>query len=123
MAFDEELGDRVRDLVAPRSDSAEIRMFGGLCFTIAGNMCCGVINDDLMVRLAPEDAERALAEEGVRAMDFTGKPMKGMIYVGSEVTADDEGLAAWVEEGVAFASSLPPKPKKGKKQQAKATAG
>jgi TfoX/Sxy family transcriptional regulator of competence genes len=122
MAFDEALGDRVRDLVAPRSESGEIRMFGGLCFTIAGNMCCGVINDDLMVRLAPEDAERALEEEGVRAMDFTGKPMKGMIYVGSEVTADDERLAAWVEEGVAFASSLPPKPKKAKKAKAKAKA-
>jgi hypothetical protein len=112
MPYDEELGDRVRELVAPRSDSGEIKMFGGLCFTIAGNMCCGVVNDDLMVRLSHEDAERALSEEGVRPMDFTGRPSKGMIYVGPEVTADDEALASWVEEGVGFASSLPPKPKK-----------
>src|SRR5262245_28761043 len=112
MAYDEALGDRVRELVAPRSDSGEISMFGGLCFTIAGNMCCGVVNDDLMVRLAPEDAERALAETGIRPMDFTGKPMQGMVYVGPEVTADDRELQSWVEEGVSFASSLPPKPKK-----------
>ncbi len=81
MAYDEVLGDRVRELVAPQSESGEIKMFGGLCFTIAGNMCCGVVHDDLMLRLAPDDAERALSEEGVRPMDFTGKPMKGMVYV------------------------------------------
>jgi TfoX/Sxy family transcriptional regulator of competence genes len=112
MPYDEALGDRVRELVAPQSESAEIAMFGGLCFTIAGNMCCGVVNDDLMVRLAPDDAARALEEDGVRPMDFTGRPSKGIVYVSSEVTSDDGRLASWVEEGVAFASSLPPKPKK-----------
>lgn len=117
MAFDEALGDRVRELISPHSESAEIRMFGGLCFTIAGNMACGVVNDDLMVRMAPEDAERAVAEDGVRPMDFTGRPMKGMVYVGAEQTADDARLASWVEEGVGFAASLPPKPKKPEKRR------
>jgi hypothetical protein len=112
MAYDEALGDRVRELVAPQSGSGEIKMFGGLCFTIGGNMCCGVMDEDLMLRLPPAEAERALDAEGVRRMDFTGKPMKGMIYVGPEVTADDDRLASWVDAAVGFASSLPPKKKK-----------
>ncbi len=120
MAYDETLGDRVRELVAPQTGSGEIKMFGGLCFTIGGNMCCGVVNEDLMLRLPPEEAERALDEEGVRPMDFTGKPMKGMVYVGPEVTADDDTLASLVDAAVGFASSLPPKKKKQKKQKSSA---
>ena len=61
----------------------------------------------------PDAMQRALAESGIRPMDFTGKPAKGMVYVGPEVTADDRQLESWVEEGVSFASSLPPKPKRG----------
>ena len=115
MAYDEGLADRVRDLVAPVSGSREIKMFGGLCFTIDGNMCCGVVNDDLIVRLAPEDAERALSEDGARPFDFTGKPAKSTIYVGAEVTADDAALASWVDAGVGYASSLPAKKRTAKR--------
>ena len=109
MAFDETLADRVRDLLAPRADLGERKMFGGIAFMIAGNMAVGVIDDDLMVRLDPADAERALAEPHTRPMDFTGKPMKGMIFVDSAGTASDEDLASWVDAGADFASSLPPK--------------
>lgn len=109
MAFDEALADRIREVLAPRSEVSERKMFGGIAFMVAGNMCCGVIGEDLMVRLGTEDAERALGEPHVRPMDFTGKPTKTAIYVDPEGTADDESLAAWVEAGADLASSLPPK--------------
>jgi TfoX/Sxy family transcriptional regulator of competence genes len=109
MAFDETLADRVRDLLAPRADLSERKMFGGIAFMIGGNMAIGVVGDDLMVRLDPADAERALAEPHVRPMDFTGKPMKGMVFVDSGGTASGNDLASWVEAGADFASSLPPK--------------
>ena len=109
MAYDEALAERVRDVLAPRVDLTERKMFGGIAFMIGGNMAIGVIGDDLMVRLEPTDAERALAEPHVRPMDFTGRPMKGMVFVGSAGTASDDDLAGWVGAGADFAASLPPK--------------
>jgi TfoX/Sxy family transcriptional regulator of competence genes len=84
-------------------------MFGGIAFMLAGNMAVGVIGDDLMVRLDPEDAAKALQEPHTRPMDFTGKPSKNMVYVDAEGTASDEDLAAWVDAGADYAVSLPPK--------------
>ena len=109
MAFDEALADRVRDALAPRADLSERKMFGGIAFMIAGNMAVGVIGDDLMVRLEPADAERALTEPHARPMDFTGKPMKNMVFVDSAGTASDDDLASWVDAGADFAASLSPK--------------
>jgi TfoX/Sxy family transcriptional regulator of competence genes len=84
-------------------------MFGGIAFMLAGNMAVGVIGEDLMVRLDPADAEKALEEPHTRPMDFTGKPMKKMVYVDPQGTEREEDLAAWVEAGADYASSLPPK--------------
>jgi len=84
-------------------------MFGGIAFMLAGNMAVGVIGEDLMVRLDPADAEQALREPHTRPMDFTGKPMKKMVYVDPQRTASDEDLAAWVDAGADYAASLPPK--------------
>lgn len=109
MAFDETLADRVRDALSPRVGVTERKMFGGIAFMIAGNMAVGVIGDDLMVRLDPADAEKALAEPRTRPMDFTGRPMKGMIYVDPAGTGADADLVGWVDAGAAFAASLPPK--------------
>jgi TfoX/Sxy family transcriptional regulator of competence genes len=109
MAFDEELARRVRDVLAPRPELSERKMFGGIAFMIGGNMAVGVIEDDLMVRLDPADAERALTETNTRPMDFTGRPMTGMVFVGSAGTDDDEELASWVDAGADFAASLPAK--------------
>lgn len=86
-------------------------MFGGIAFMLAGNMAMGVIGGDLMVRLDPADAEKALGEPHGRPMDFTGKPAKNMVYVDPEGTASDEGLAEWVDAGADYAASLPPKVK------------
>jgi TfoX/Sxy family transcriptional regulator of competence genes len=109
MAFDETLADRIRAALAPRAGVTERRMFGGIAFMVEGNMAVGVIDDDLMVRLGTEDAEKALAEPSTRPMDFTGRPMKGMVYVDPTGTAGDDDLAGWVDAGAEFAASLPPK--------------
>lgn len=111
MAFDEALADRVREALSARPELGERRMFGGIAFMLAGNMCCGVIGEDLMVRLGG-DAEAALAEPHTRPMDFTGKPMKTAVYVDPEGTASDTDLLKWVEAGADFAASLPPKASK-----------
>jgi TfoX/Sxy family transcriptional regulator of competence genes len=112
MAYDEALADRVRDALAPRAELSERKMFGGIAFMIGGNMAVGVIEDDLMVRLDPGDAERALGEPNTRPMDFTGRPMKGMVFVEAAGTAADDDLAGWVDAGADFAASLPPKQKR-----------
>lgn len=109
MAFDELLTERVRELLSVRNGFAERKMFGGIAFMLGGNMAVGVIGEDLMVRLDPADAEKALTEPHARPMDFTGKPSKGMIYVDPGGTEADTDLASWVEAGAAFAESLPPK--------------
>ena len=109
MAYDEALADRIRDVLSARSDVSERKMFGGVAFMVAGNMACGVLGEDLIVRLGEEEGEKALAEDGVRPFDFTGKPMKTTVYVSPERTADEEGLAEWVEAGADYAASLPPK--------------
>ncbi len=111
MAFDEALADRIRDALAARAEVTERKMFGGIAFMLAGNMAVGVIGGDLMVRLDPADAEKALREPHTRPMDFTGKPARNMIYVDPEGTAGDEDLTAWVDAGADHASSLPPKSK------------
>ena len=109
MAYDEQLAERVRDLIALREGLTERRMFGGIGFMLDGNMACGVIGEELIVRMSPEDAERALAEQHVRPFDFTGRPMNGWVFVASEGVESDEDLAAWVDDGADFAASLPAK--------------
>jgi len=87
----------------------EKKMFGGICFMLGGNMCCGVANDDLMARVGPDGQGEALAQPGARAMDLTGRPMKGFVFVGPQGTQDGPALKRWVERGVTFARTLPVK--------------
>jgi hypothetical protein len=109
MAFDEGLAERVRALVADDSGTRERKMFGGLCFLCGGNMACGVVGDELMVRVGPDAWSDALSDPHAREMDFTGRSMKGMVFVGAAGVAEDGDLASWVERGTVFARSLPPK--------------
>lgn len=109
MAFDEALADRIRDVLSARADVSERKMFGGVAFMVAGNMACGVLGEDLIVRLGDEEAEKALDEDGVRPFDFTGRPTKTTVYVGQERTAEGAGLTEWVEAGADHAASLPAK--------------
>jgi len=109
MAYNEELADRVRVVLAVRKDVTERKMFGGLSFMLGGNMCCGVIKDDLVVRVGPDRYEDTLAEPHARPMDFTGRPLRGMVYVGPEGCRTDRAVAKWVRRAVEFAASLPKK--------------
>ncbi len=109
MAYDEGLAQRLRELLEDRTDVSEKKMFGGLAFLLGGHMCVGVIGDELMVRVGPDAHERELREPHARPMDFTGRPLKGFVYVAVEGFESDTDLGRWVERGVAFAGSLPPK--------------
>ena len=109
MAFDEGLAQRLREILAARDDVVEKRMFGGLAFMVSGNMCCGVLGEDLMARVGPGRYTSVLQLPHARPMDFTGKPLKGFVYVGHEGIASDDDLAVWVGRCLEFTDSLPPK--------------
>lgn len=109
MAYDEGLATRVRDVLGEQPGLAEKKMFGGLAFLVYGNMACGVRGDDLMVRVAADAADAALDEPGVRASDMGGRPMKGWLLVGADGYVEDDDLRRWVDRGLAYANSLPPK--------------
>ena len=109
MAYDEGLAERIRSHTAGDPRVTERKMFGGLAFLCAGNMACGVVGDELMVRVGPDTWADALGQPHAREMDFTGRSMKGMVYVGVEGFAEDDDLRRWVTRGLDFAHSLPPK--------------
>lgn len=109
MAYDEGLAQRVRELLEGEPDFQEKKMFGGFCFLLQGNMVCGIIKDDLIVRVGPEHYEDALKRPHVRKFDITGKPLRGWVMVSCEGHEADEDLSAWVQQGVRYALSLPPK--------------
>ena len=109
MAYDEGLAQRIREVLEDRPGVNEKKMFGGLCFLVNGNMCCGVATDELMVRVGPDAYEAALAEPHAREMDFTGRAMKGFVFVGLDGFESDEDLERWVGRGASYAKSLPEK--------------
>ena len=111
MAYDEDLAQRVRDLLAPRSEFEERKMFGGLAFMVNTHMACGIIKEDLMVRVGKDGHDAALAR-GAREMAFTGRPMRSMVIVPGLQVGDDQGLEPWVVLAADFALSEPPKPPK-----------
>ena len=109
MAYDEQLANRIRGLLRPFPGVGERQMFGGLAFLLQGNMCCGVVGEELMVRVGKESYEAALHEPHAREMDFTGRPLRGFVYVAAEGLVSDGDLRAWVERGARHAESLPSK--------------
>ena len=109
MAYDEELGDRIRDVLADRDDVREQKMFGGLGFMVSGHMTVGVIDDELMARVGADGEDDALAQPHARPMDFTGRPMTGFIQIAAEGVATEEQVQPWVERALAFVTTLPPK--------------
>jgi TfoX/Sxy family transcriptional regulator of competence genes len=117
MAIDEGLAERVREQLQGLQGLTERRMFGGLVFMLNGNMCVGLVRESLMIRIGPDNYEALLAQPHARPMDFTGKPLRGFIYVAPEGIAEDEDLASWVECAVAYAGALPPKEKTPKPRQ------
>jgi TfoX/Sxy family transcriptional regulator of competence genes len=109
VAYDVHLADRIRSILESAGEFSEKKMFGGLAFMVNGHMCCGVLKTDLVLRLTPEEAATSLRQPHTRPMDFTGKPMKSMIYVSAIGTDSDKALAAWLESAVTLARSVPEK--------------
>lgn len=109
MSYDNNLAERVRKVLTGHSGLEERRMFGGLAFMLRGNMCCGVVGDDVVIRVGPGEYGAALSEPNTREMDFTGRPLKGFVYVNAKGVASDKNLRDWVSRAVRFAGSLPAK--------------
>ena len=111
MAYDEQLAERVREIVGARSGVIEKKMFGGLGWMINGNMAVGVMSKGgLIVRIDPAETDAVLREPGVGTFGREGaKPMKGMVIVDPDTLADDAALADWVDRGADRAASMPPK--------------
>src|SRR5258708_4682338 len=109
MSYDEKTAERVRRILSLRLDVVEKKMFGGLCFMVNGSMCCGLTSTALMVRIGPDGYERALAQPHARPMDFTGRPLTGMVYVDPAGYKTDAALAKWLQRGIDCGSGLPAK--------------
>ena len=107
MAYDERLAERIRAALKGRRGVSEKKMFGGIAFLVRGHMFCGVTHEALMVRVGPEAYSDALARPHAREMDFTGRPLEGMVYVDAPGVRTSRQLAAWIERGLRFARSLP----------------
>ena len=109
MVYDKGLAQIVREFLEEKPAYIEKKMFGGIGFLLQGNMACGIINNDLIVRVGPANYEDALKLPHSREFDFTGRPMKGWIMVSSDGVDSEEVILKWVNKGVDFALSLPPK--------------
>lgn len=109
MAFDTALAARIREVLQPNEGITERKMFGGIAFMLDGHMVVGVIDSALMARVGP-DAPAALYDQPhVRPMDFTGRPMRGFLYVDPPGIAEDAALQEWIDRCLAFVRTLPPK--------------
>jgi TfoX/Sxy family transcriptional regulator of competence genes len=98
MAYNEELADRVREMIAlTHKNVLEKKMFGGLCFMVNDKMCVGVEKERMMVRIDPAVYEEALEQEGSVPMDFTGKVMKGYVFVSNTALTTKNKLQYWVK--------------------------
>ena len=109
MAYDTTLAKRVVALLRRRKHITQKKMFGGVCFLVDGNMCCGVERDKLVIRVGAEPYEQLLRKRHVKPMDFTSRPLRGFIYVMPEGVRGQETLRSWLEYGLRYAGSLLPK--------------
>lgn len=113
MTYDERLEGRIRRAVGGREDVTEKKMFGGVAFLLDEKMFIGIVKDDLMVRVGPEQHQAALAEPHVRPMDFSGRPMVGYVYVEPAGSSTEKAVKRWVERGLEFVATVEKKaPKK-----------
>ena len=111
MAYDEKLALRLAKAFSRRKGAVEKKMFGGIAYMVNGHMCCGVVDELLMLHVGPDAYQDTLKEKHTREMDFTGRPMKGYIYVEPKGCKSDADLKSWIERGIKFIKTLPPKKK------------
>src|SRR5688572_6631247 len=116
MAYDIALSDRIREgLVHLDGQVEEKRMFGGICFMLNGKMCVGVLKDEMMCRIGPDEYEQALGQPGCREMRFTGRPMKGYVFVSSDAAATKKELQKWLDLCIAYNADARQSPRKKKR--------
>lgn len=96
MAFDEKLNNRIREALLELPDVSEKHMFGGVCYMVNGKMCIGVVKDEMMCRIGPQQYEKALERKGCREMTFTGKPLNGYVYVSDEGMKTKKDFDHWI---------------------------
>jgi TfoX/Sxy family transcriptional regulator of competence genes len=112
MAYDENLAQRMREILLGAPNLNEMKMFGGIAFLINGNMACGVTQNDMIVRVGPEASEQALAAPHTKPFGMTGRaPMSGWVQVAPAGFPTDDALQEWIQQGLRYAASLPPKAK------------
>ncbi|MGH7451421.1 MAG: TfoX/Sxy family protein [bacterium] len=116
MAYNETLAQRVREALSAQPKVEEKKMMGGLTLMVNGKMCAGIVRDDLMARIAPEAYETALTKKGCREMDFTGKPMKGFVFISPEGTRLKEDLDYWIGLALDFNKRAKASKKRKKRQ-------
>jgi hypothetical protein len=109
VAYDEELAERIRVVLADAPDLIERRMFGGIAFMLGEHMVCGVVREDLMLRLGREGVDRALEEPHTAPVTFTGPRMTSMVFVAPDGVREDAELAGWIGRAREFVATLPPK--------------
>jgi len=109
MAYDEGVAERLREAFSSREDVIEKKMFGGIAFMVSGNMCCGVVNDTLMARVGADHYAAALNKPHAREMNFTGRPMKGFVFVAPKGFESDDDLESWVRLCLDFVATRPAK--------------
>ena len=117
MAYSELLAKRMRNsLTALDTRYVEKKMFGGLAFMVENKMCCGIVKDEMMVRVVDDRYEEAVSKPGARAMDFTGRPMKGFVFVSDEGFPTEKALRAWLKLGIEFGATAKKTAKKKRKR-------
>jgi TfoX/Sxy family transcriptional regulator of competence genes len=116
MAFDEKLNDRIREALANIKKVEEKHMFGGTCYMVNGKMCVGVVKDEMMCRIDHDIYEEALEKPGCREMVFTGKPMKGYVFVGADGMKTKKQFDYWINLCLEFNKKAKASKKKTKKK-------
>ena len=102
MAYNENLADRVREILVDQKNVEEKKMFGGVAFMVNDKMCIGIVKDDLMARIDPEIYVEVMEKHGCREMDFTGRPMKGFVMISPEGTTRQKDLEYWIQLALEF---------------------
>jgi hypothetical protein len=110
MAYNQILADRAEAILSIKEGFSKRKMFGGIAFMLNGNMVCGVLNDELILRLEHSKADELIeADDTARAMDITGRPMRGMVLISQDGCAGDEDLVRYISIATDYVENLPPK--------------
>jgi TfoX/Sxy family transcriptional regulator of competence genes len=102
MAYNEKLADRIREALMDVPKTVEKNMFGGVCFMVNNKMCIGVVKDEMMCRINPDVQDEVLAYTGCRVMDFSGRPMKGYIFVSEDGMKSKKDFMYWINLSLEF---------------------